>query len=339
MKRALFIFFGAIPLLLALLLAACDRSPWPPVRNASRSASQQQGWSSAPFAGASAAVAGKGDTVYILSRRHGVSIRAIIEANRLKPPYHLMVGQRVVLPREARHVVRLGDTLYSISRTYNVDTYALARANGVKPPYTIIAGESLRIPNLKPNPRPNPRQAAAKKAASRKKAPPKKTYIAAIRNPKSRPPTGAPGPRSGRGFLWPVKGKVLSGFGPKAKGLHNDGINIAAKRGAPVRAAENGVVAYAGNELRGFGNLLLIKHSGGWITAYAHNSDLLVKRGQRITKGQTIAKVGSTGSVTRPQLHFEIRKGKRAIDPRKYLTAANVQTFTESVASLPAKAQ
>ena len=101
--------------------------------------------------------------------------------------------------------------------------------------------------------------------------------------------------------------------------MRNDGINIATRRGASVVAAENGVVVYAGNELRGFGNLLLIKHSGGWVTAYAHNEKVLVKRGAKVSKGQPIATVGSTGSVKKPQLHFEMRRGRVARDPRKYL--------------------
>ena len=112
---------------------------------------------------------------------------------------------------------------------------------------------------------------------------------------------------------------MLSGFGAKAKGLRNDGINIAARRGTPVKAAENGVVVYAGNELRGFGNLLLIKHSGGWVSAYAHTDKVLVKRGDKVGKGQRIATVGSTGGVNSPQLHFELRHGRTARDPRKYL--------------------
>ena len=131
-----------------------------------------------------------------------------------------------------------------------------------------------------------------------------------------------PSPRTGKGFQWPVKGHVISGFGNKSKGLRNDGINIAAPRGAPVVAAENGVVVYAGNELRGFGNLVLIKHTDGWVSAYAHNDRLVVKRGDKVQKGQRIALVGSSGGVTTPQLHFELRKGKRARDPRKYLRPA-----------------
>jgi len=133
-----------------------------------------------------------------------------------------------------------------------------------------------------------------------------------------------PPPRTGQGFLWPVKGTVLSEFGAKASGLHNDGINIAAARGTPVRAADAGVIAYAGNELRGFGNLILIKHANDWITAYAHNERLLVKRGDSVRRGQSIAHVGATGNVAAPQLHFEIRRGSQAVDPRRYLSDSGI---------------
>jgi murein DD-endopeptidase MepM/ murein hydrolase activator NlpD len=128
-----------------------------------------------------------------------------------------------------------------------------------------------------------------------------------------------PAARSSGTFLWPVTGKVVSEFGPKEDGLHNDGINIAAPLGTPVRAAENGVVVYAGNELRGFGNMLLIRHADGFVSAYAHNESLLVKRGDTVTRGQTIARVGASGNVTSPQLHFELRRGTEAVDPREYL--------------------
>lgn len=121
--------------------------------------------------------------------------------------------------------------------------------------------------------------------------------------------------------MWPVNGKIISNFGPTANGLHNDGINIAAPRGTPVHAAENGVVVYAGNQLRGFGNLLLIRHADGWVTAYAHNDTLLVKKGEQVKRGQVIARVGSTGNVSSPQLHFELRKGTEAVDPKIMLGA------------------
>lgn len=129
----------------------------------------------------------------------------------------------------------------------------------------------------------------------------------------------SPPPRGGRSFQWPVTGRVIATFGPQEKGLHNDGLNIAAPKGSPVRAAENGVVAYAGDEIRGFGNLLLIRHADGYMTAYAHNEVLLVNRGDTVRRGQVIARVGQTGNVSSPQLHFEIRKGTQAVDPEQFL--------------------
>jgi murein DD-endopeptidase MepM/ murein hydrolase activator NlpD len=125
----------------------------------------------------------------------------------------------------------------------------------------------------------------------------------------------APPPRTAGRFLWPVKGKLVSGFGPKPDGMHNDGLNIQAAKGTAVVAADNGVVAYAGNELRGFGNLLLIRHADGWITAYAHLDRIDVARGAKVKRGQSIGTVGQTGSVSSPQLHFELRKGTQAVDP------------------------
>jgi murein DD-endopeptidase MepM/ murein hydrolase activator NlpD len=121
---------------------------------------------------------------------------------------------------------------------------------------------------------------------------------------------------------WPVRGKVISGFGPKTNGLKNEGINIAVPEGTSVRAAEGGVVAYSGNELKGYGNLVLIRHDSGYVTAYAHAKELFVKRGDTVKRGDVIAKAGQTGSVSSPQLHFEVRKGATALDPMKFLSSA-----------------
>lgn len=258
----------------------------------------------------------RGNTVYAVSRMYGVPVRAIIETNDLSPPYLLKVGDRLRIPAPRTHTVAKGDTVYSISRRYEVPMNELMRANGITPPYTIVIGQELAIPGgagrvaagtsavaSRDDDDPPPRAAPAPKRVT-------PAQIAALPNPP---------PRAGRTFQWPVSGKVALGFGRQAGGSHNDGINIAAPRGSNVVAAENGIVAYAGNELRGFGNLLLIKHSDGFMTAYAHNQQLLVVRGQRVNKGQVIARVGSTGSVATPQLHFEIRKGRAAVDPLKYL--------------------
>lgn len=124
------------------------------------------------------------------------------------------------------------------------------------------------------------------------------------------------------GFRWPARGRVIAGFGPKPTGQQNDGINLALPEGTPVKAADDGVVAYAGNELKGYGNLVLVRHSNGFVTAYAHASELMVKRGDTIKRGQVIAKSGQTGNVTSPQLHFEIRKGASPVDPMQHLPGA-----------------
>jgi murein DD-endopeptidase MepM/ murein hydrolase activator NlpD len=134
-------------------------------------------------------------------------------------------------------------------------------------------------------------------------------------------PPLAPMALPGKGFVWPVRGRIVTAYGTTPQGTQNDGINIAAPAGTPVLAADAGEVAYAGNELRGYGNLILIKHPNGYITAYGHNATLLVKRGQHVARGQPIAKVGATGAVSEPQLHFEIRRGSRVLDPDEYLPA------------------
>jgi murein DD-endopeptidase MepM/ murein hydrolase activator NlpD len=259
-------------------------------------------------------IAARGDTVYDLARRHGVPMRTLIEANGLRPPYWLKIGQRIILPLARQHVVQRGESIYAIARNYGVASSSLANANGLTNNFTLYPGQTLRIPGQG--------RAIGPSTAERSSGPSVALASKKLRPPAALPRAPAPIPkpaaRSGS-FIWPVSGKLLSGFGVKGNGLHNDGINIAVARGTPVRAAENGVVAYAGNEIRGFGNMLLIKHTGGWVSAYAHNAEILVKRGTRVKKGDIIAKVGSSGSVDSPQLHFELRRGKEAVDPTKYL--------------------
>lgn len=175
----------------------------------------------------------------------------------------------------------------------------------------------LRPPGSKPAATPIPAPAPTAQQPAPPAAAPQQEVAAAAPPPKPEPKAevGAPPPRGGARFLWPVKGKLISGYGPKPDGLHNDGLNISAAKGTAVVAADNGVVAYAGNELRGFGNLLLLKHSDGWITAYAHLDKIEVERGASVKRGQVIARVGQTGGVSSPQLHFELRKGSQAVDP------------------------
>lgn len=290
-----------------LLLSACGWAEWPPAGDGPQLSNPR---GNEAFINASSVTVGKGDTVYAISRRHQVSPREVIVLNNLRPPYMLEVGQKLKLPGGQIHTVRSGESLSLIGQQYGADTYGIARINGISKPFTIYPGQKLRIP------RGSVSVASSAQPPTTSGAKPTATAI-----PKATVP--APPVLAGKGFSWPVRGKLISSFGPKTKGLQNDGINIAAPRGTPVRAAENGVVAYAGNELRGFGNLLLVKHSDGWVTAYAHNDSLLVQRGDKIKKGQEIAKIGSTGNVATPQLHFELRKGRRAVDPVKYLKGGN----------------
>lgn len=279
----------------------------------------------------------RGDSLYKIGRRYNVRLRAMIDANNLKPPYTIFPGQKLRMPVTGVHVVARGDTVYKIAQRYGTEPGTLVRLNRIAPPYRLSTGQRLVLPSgaqpvreSTPTRRPNPvtaskpvrQQTAAAPAKRPAAAPPRKVLPAKRVEPKRAPRTSAsvkPPPPSRGGFIWPVNGRVLSKFGSLGKGLQNDGINILARRGTPVRAIQNGVVAYSGNELRGFGNLLLIKHSGGWISAYAHNDKLLVRTGQRVRRGQVISHVGSTGSVDKPQLHFELRRKNRAVDPERYL--------------------
>ncbi len=120
-------------------------------------------------------------------------------------------------------------------------------------------------------------------------------------------------------FRWPVRGRIISDFGAKPGGGRNEGVNLAVPEGTPVKAADSGTVIYAGNELKGYGNLILLRHSEGWVTAYAHNSELKVKRGDKVRRGDVISLAGATGSVTQPQVHFELRQGNKPVDPLNHL--------------------
>ncbi|MGE0093487.1 MAG: peptidoglycan DD-metalloendopeptidase family protein [Alphaproteobacteria bacterium] len=358
-------------------------------------------------------VAAPGDTVYTVAQRNGVGVRALIDENKLQPPYALQPGQHLRIPAQREHVVQAGETVYAIARRYQVPMAELVRINNIPQPYAIRVGQKLRLPDpvgeietaSAPTAVPQPSQPSVAQSAiqvtelppptggSKPGTPytapgatapvaPTATQLAApptIAKPANAPRAGAPTPLTPaassapiavgqtpppgvipsspppapvapppitpapaapaptesaaliappapaapvtQGFIWPVKGELISRFGDKATGLRNDGINIAAPKGTPVVAADNGVVAYSGNELKGFGNLVLIRHPNGWVTAYAHNETLLVARGEHVERGQEIARVGSTGNVTSPQLHFEVRKGGERIDPLSVIGA------------------
>ena len=259
-----------------------------------------------------------GDTLLAISRIYGVDQSSLARANNLTPPYALKPGQRLTLPGridanlaampQEQHQAYVAPTVSSAGNGGSMSVEELPPATGRQQPSKQQSVTPSAVPpSTSDTTAPTAPQKPAPRTTATKQA---DTEVAAI------PPQA---PRGGERFLWPVKGTIISSFGPKKGGLNNDGINIAAPAGTNVVAADSGVVAYAGNELRGFGNLLLIRHADGWVTAYAHNEKLLVKRGERVKRGQAIAQIGSTGNVSAPQLHFEIRKGTDPVDPLKYL--------------------
>lgn len=269
-------------------------------------------WVPASTAAASGYSVRAGDTVYGLARRFNVPASQIIKANGLSKPYHLRQGQRISLtgssvrqaqvsqpsskpravkasakPKVKTYTVRRGDGLYAIARAKGVPASQLIRANNLQKPYALRKGQVLVIPAVVQG------QYAAPARVS---------------------------PHAGRAtFIWPTAGKVVSRYGVKADGLRNDGINIAAKAGDPVYAAASGEVIYAGDRLRAFGNLILVRHASGMVSAYAHVAKLMVVEGQQVRQGVQIATVGKTGLVKTPQLHFELRRDSQAIDPMRYL--------------------
>jgi murein DD-endopeptidase MepM/ murein hydrolase activator NlpD len=241
------------------------------------------------------------------------------------------------------HIVNRGDTLMSIARRNHVPVTELARANNLDQSAKLSLGMKLTVPGSKSAavaPAAQPVAAAAAQPVAPVAAP--ATKLAAAGGPQqsarlaqattnvaeekpvveqaSVKPSEATGALPT--FRWPVRGKVITSYGAKTNGKSNDGINLAVPEGTPVKAAEDGVVAYSGNELKGYGNLVLVRHSNGYVTAYAHASELMVKRGDTIKRGQIIAKSGQSGEVGSPQLHFEIRKGSSPVDPLQFLNGA-----------------
>ena len=299
-----------------------------------------------------------GDALYAVARQNNVDASELVRANDLKPPYRLIIGQTLILPGaiasepaaapvmpasqdEVQRVELLpppGSTAAPAANTPVASTGSTSEGGVI----TTVPLPPPQQPQAQPEqpqqvqegappvvvvPSPPPAAVAdypapVKTGEGEEKpataAPPSAGTKLASLPPAASLPAG-PGGASGGRFIWPVRGKILSGYGQKEGGLFNDGINIAIKEGTPVVAADEGAVVYAGNEIRGFGNLVLIKHANGWMTAYAHNKELLVRRGEEVRRGQIIARAGSSGTVPIPQLHFEIRRGSHAVDPTKYL--------------------
>jgi murein DD-endopeptidase MepM/ murein hydrolase activator NlpD len=282
----------------------------------------------------------RGQSLSEIAHSYHVPMKVVAEANGLSPPYGIQAGRTLMIPGAGQPSAQTPAAVPG-SPPGGQQVAAAPATRPDKPASAPSDKPSVQATPLPPvvSPATEAKGDAAAPAVNPSGITP--APVAPATAPPSpqvapEPPgsigTTPPAPRSSGAFLWPVRGPILAAYGPRSDGTHNDGVNIGAARGAAVEAADAGVVAYTGNELRGYGNLVLIKHANGWISAYAHCDQLLVKRGEKVARGQVIARVGSTGNVSEPQLHFELRRGHQPVDPREYLTplpaAATIQSHS-----------
>ncbi|WP_010216709.1 M23 family metallopeptidase [Sphingomonas sp. PAMC 26621] len=271
-----------------------------------------------------------GDSLSAIGDRTGAGSDAIARANRLPLPFVVRPGQRLTIPGGRYHRVAAGQTGIAISRAYGIDWSRIIAANDLREPYTLRVGMRVLIPDT------TTRSAAAERAAAFTLdiddiVTGSEPALAANQRP-ARPsaspqrrlaPTqaiAAPA-RLTSGFDWPVHGRIVTRFGPGARGERYNGVKIAVPLRTPVLAAADGVVAYAGSGIPQLGGVVIVRHGDGWATVYGHASKLLVQRGQAVRRGQTIAMSGDTGGASRPEVHFEMRKGRTPIDPQRQLPA------------------
>lgn len=283
-----------------------------------------------PKTTAKAYVVGSGDTLFSIAKRFSVSAEALRAANNYKKNAAIRSGQRVVLP--AGYKDKGPVTVTTRVRVPGVAAPAPPRWEPVQTQPPIVRPPAPRPQPAEPAaplpsaPRPYTPPPYASPVAPRPAPPqptPRPTYNPPVAAPVAAPPASdAQISQLGRGrFIWPVRGEIVSDFGPKAVGQRNDGLNIRARLGDEVRASASGDVVYAGDQVPGFGNLVLIKHADGWVTAYGHLARVDVKMQQRVGQGQQIGQVGQSGGVAEPQLHFEVRyapsplERARPIDP------------------------
>lgn len=324
-------------LLSPLLLAAGEAPRRIPGLDLPKVIEEQPVWAAqqvAPHAqtvAASIHVVKPGETLLGVSNRSGAGAEIIAQANELKPPYALRTGQRLTIPGGRYHLVAEGETGIAIAAAYGVQWSRMVELNALSEPYILHKGRRLLLPGDAPHRAPTMEERAAAfrididdvltggqpALAAGKRAP------APSREPRPLPanmPIATPKAFAGD-FIWPLRGSILSSFGPGAGGVRNNGIDIAVPAGSSIRAAADGVVAYAGDKVAVFGGLVLINHGGGWVSVYGHASRVDVVRGQKVSRGQTIGLSGDTGYASRPKLHFELRKDRVPIDPVRQLPA------------------
>ncbi len=268
----------------------------------------------------------RGQTLSGIAQTYHVPMRAVAAANPLSPPYRIEVGRTLLIPAPDGPVPSSASaSVAALSASPNPEIAAAPRPPAAIPspladtPSVAVLPPPAPVASIPAVPPPTKSQPAGEPAPLVTKPVPAPPAPTAASQPPASPRPSPPPAHGSSAFAWPVRGRVLASYGSGQDGAHNDGINIAAPRGAAVQAADSGVVAYAGNELRGYGNLILVKHANGWISAYAHCDVILVKRGDKVERGQVIARVGSTGNVGEPQLHFELRRGNHAVHPREFM--------------------
>lgn len=275
----------------------------------------------------------RGDTLGHVANVTGAGAETIARANGLSPSFSLRPGQRLTVPGGRYHLVRPGQSGIAIARAYGVPWSRVVEANGLAEPFLLRAGQRVLIPDLTPA-QPGLSTVAQRAAAFRLDiddiltggepalavdATPVRAANGAGRVLPATAVIAPPARLAGGGFAWPVTGRLLARFGPGESGERQNGVNIAAPLGTPVRATADGVVAYVGTGIQSLGGLVIVKHGSAWTSVYGYAAKLLVQRGQAVKKGQTLALSGSTGDAQRPAVHFELRRGRTPVDPQAQL--------------------
>lgn len=261
--------------------------------------------------GLSTYVVKSGDNLSTIASNYGMSTTELAKLNGIKKPYNIRIGQTIKIKENnakssnsvSTYVVKSGDNLTKIAKNNDMTLQELIELNEIKSPYIIKPGQKLKVSSNEP--------IVVVQTTTSSKSTTTTNNVVQKKQVQTQKKTLS--------FAWPVKGKIVSTFGTKSNGLYNDGINISATKGTSFKATEDGVIAYVGNELRGYGTIILIKHDDNWISAYAHCDSVNVSRGDMVDKGQVIGTVGDSGNVSSPQLYFSLRKGREAVDPVKYL--------------------
>ena len=341
------VYTGSIPRNQRISQPAQPPMPGPITTSARVSrGSDYKGWTAT---GGTVVVIGQGETLDSVARRYGVPADAIVSVNGIDDPSRVRPGTQIVIPtyvyngsNKASSAPRTADTPKARPRPVRVASTSNV-VPSAKPGHSSSRARPQRVasvsqpvsrhvtsdvqPKSKPahasrnTPRASvarveERRASSKPEVKREVAPSAPITTASLRSEDT--PAQVVDDGNNR-FRWPVRGRIISSFGSKPGGNRNDGVNLAVPEGTAVRAVESGTVIYSGNELKGYGNLVLIRHEDGWVSAYAHNSSLDVKRGDTVRRGDVVAKAGSTGTVNQPQLHFELRRGNKPVDPMLYL--------------------